>query len=156
MSHENILRLWNDGVTSGIVRPKARIINKTGNYTLTPKDYGSVFTTRGGSGSTFTLPAASSINKGEWALFVNVADQNIFVAGPDEGLVTFNDLTADSAGLATSGEKIGGMLLAISDGTSWVVLPIGTETQTVSVATSPSSSPSASASSSPSSSPSAS
>jgi len=152
MSHENVGRLWNAAVTGGMVRPKFKIIVKTADYTLTDQDYGSIFTTRGGSGVTFTFPAASDLNKGEWALFMNVANQNMFVAGPDEGLVVFNDLTADSAGFATTNEKIAGTLLALSDGTSWIVLPLATETQTVTISTAPSSSPSSSTSSSPSSS----
>lgn len=132
MSHENILRLWNDAVTGGRVRPLVRIINKTANYTVTPDNFGSVFTTRGATSQvTFTLPAASAENKGHWNLFINVADQAMFVAGADGGLVIFNNLTADNIGFSTSGELIGGMFVAISDGTSWIVLPIGTETQTV-------------------------
>jgi hypothetical protein len=148
MSYENIMRLWNDCCTlGGSVRPKLNTIVKTSSYTVTPLDYGSVFTSRGATCAvTFTLPAAGSSNSGDWALFVNVADQNMFVAGPDEGLVVFNDLTADNIGFATTSEKIGGMLLAISDGTSWIVLPIATETQTVNIGTAASSSPSHTAS----------
>lgn len=156
MSHENVMRLFNDCVTGGKVRPLCKIVVKTASYTLTPDDFGTVFTTRGASGAvTFTLPTVASEYKGSWALFANVADQNMFVAGTDEELVIFNDLTADSIGFATSSEKIAGALLAICDGTSWIVLPIATETQTISVGSAASSSPSASASSSPSSSPSA-
>jgi hypothetical protein len=134
MSSENTIRMWNDCVEGGNVRPKLNIIVKTTSYTVTSDDFGSVFTTRGAGGAiTFTLPAASSVNKGDWALFINVADQNMIVAGADEGLVVINDLTADSIAFQTTSEKIGGAFLAISDGTSWTVLPIATETQTVTV-----------------------
>lgn len=134
MSSENILRLWNECSTGGRVRPKFRIINKTSSYTVTPNDFGSVFTTRGAGGAiTFTLPAASAANKGEWNLFINVADQNLIVAGADEGLVVINDLTADAIAFQQASEKIGGAFLAISDGTSWAVIPLATETQTIAV-----------------------
>ena len=94
MSSENTMRMWNDCVDGGRTRPKLNIIVKTASYTVTPNDFGSVITTRGAGGAvTFTLPAAGSTNNGEWVLFVNVADQNMIIAGADEGLVTFNDLT---------------------------------------------------------------
>lgn len=95
-----------------------------------------VYSTRGATGAvTFTLPAVAD-NAGKWCLFINAADQNMIVAGPDEGVLTFNDLTADSIAFQTTSEKIGGMFLAICDGTSWCVAPIATETQTVTVASS--------------------
>ena len=135
MSHEDVMRLWNDAAESGRVRPKLKVVAKTASYTITSGDFGTVFTTRGAEAAvTFTLPAAASKNKGEWALFLNVADQNMLVAGADEGIVTFNDLTADSVAYQTSSEKIGGAFLAISDGTSWVVAPLAMETQTITVA----------------------
>ena len=135
MSMENIMRLWNDCVKGGSVRPKFAIATKTSAYTLTPADFFKVFTTRGASGAvTFTLPAASASNKGNLALFVNVADQNMVVAGSANGLVVFNNATATSIAFQTGSEKIGGAFLAVSDGTSWVVLPIAMETQTVTVA----------------------
>ena len=94
-----------------------------------------MFTTRGATGAvTFTLPSAGSTNEGDWVLFVNVADQNMIVAGADEEIVCFNDLTADSIAYQTSSEKIGGAFLAISDSSSWAVLPLSQETQTVTVA----------------------
>jgi hypothetical protein len=135
MSNENVMRLWNDSVAGGRVRPKLKLVVKTSSYTITSADFGSVFTTRGGSGVTFTLPAAASTNSGECVMFVNVANQNMTIAGSTGGLVVFNDLTANSIAFSTSSEKIAGAFLAISDGTSWIVLPIATETQTVTVAT---------------------
>jgi hypothetical protein len=134
MSHENIMRLWNDAVAGGKLRPKLKIVVKTSSYTLTPDDFGTVFTTRGATATVnFTLPAAGASNKGEWALFANVADYPMYVLGAEDGLVIFNDLTADNIGLGDAGELIGGMFLAISDATSWIVLPIATETQTLSI-----------------------
>lgn len=134
MSHENIMRLFNDGVFGGRVRPKLKITVKTASYTVTPNDFGSVLTTRGASGAiTFTLPAAGTTNKGEWVLFVNVADQNMIVTEAS-GLTVFNNATATSIAFETSSEKIGGAFLAISDGTTWCVAPLATETQTITVA----------------------
>jgi hypothetical protein len=134
MSDENIMRMWNDCSVGGRVRPKLNIIVKTATYTVTPNDYGSVISTRGaGAAVTFTLPAAGATNKGEWVLFVNVVNQSMTIAGADEGLVVFNDLTADAIAFSTTSEKIGGAFLAISDGTSWAVVPLATETQTITV-----------------------
>lgn len=134
MSDENIMRMWNDCSVGGRLRPKVNIIAKTATYTVTPTDYGSVITTRGaGAAVTFTLPAAAATNKNEWVLFVNVADQNMIIAGADEGLVVFNDLTADAIAFQQPSEKIGGAFLAISDGTSWLVAPLATELQTIAV-----------------------
>lgn len=135
MSSENIMRLFNECVTGGKIRPKLKVVVKTSSYTITSADFGSVFTTRGATGAiTFTLPAASSVNKGSWVLFASVANQNMIIAGADEEIVAMNDLTADSVAFQTASEKIGGMFLAISDGTSWAVVPFATETQTVTVA----------------------
>ena len=135
MSHEDTMRLWNGCVTLGRIRPKFKIVVKTSSYTITADDFGTVFTTRGATGAvTFTLPSAATTNNGEWVLFANVADQNMIVAGADEEIVTFNDLTADSIAYQTASEKIGGAFLAVSDGTSWIVLPIAQEAQTVTVA----------------------
>jgi len=128
------MRMFNDAMTGGNVRPKLKITAHTASYTVTPADFGSVLTTRGAGGAvTFTLPAAVAANKGEWVLFVNVANQNMIVAGADEGLVVKNDLTADSIAYQTSSEKIGGAFLAVSDGTSWAVMPLAEESQTVTV-----------------------
>ena len=134
MSNESVMRLWNDAVTGGRVRPKLKIVVKTASYTITSADFGTVFTTRGGSGVTFTLPAAATTNAGECVLFINVANQDMIVAGESGELVVFNNAAATNIRFAQSSEKIGGAFLAISDGTSWIVLPIATETQTVAVA----------------------
>ena len=42
MSGENIMRLFNDCMTGGRVRPLLKIITKTSAYTITPDDFGSV------------------------------------------------------------------------------------------------------------------
>ncbi len=134
MSHDNTLRMWNDAIEGGDVRPKLKIVAKTSAYTITSSDFGTVFTTREASGAvTFTLPAAASTNNGEWVLFINVADQDLTVRGTAGELVVFNDLTADAIAFDQGSELIGGAFLAISDGTSWTVVPIATDTQTITV-----------------------
>jgi hypothetical protein len=135
MSDENIMRMWNDCSVGGRLRPKFKISVKTASYTITPDDFGTVFTTRGAGAVTFTLPSAGASNKGEWVLFINLADANMTVAGTAGGLVIFNDLTANSIAFEQAAEHIGGAFLAISDGTSWIVAPLATETQTIAVST---------------------
>lgn len=116
---------------------RRKVVAKTASYTVTAADMGKTFTTRGATGAiTFTLPAASDALNGAEVRFLNVADQNMIVAGADEELVVLNDLTADSIAFQTSSEKIGGGFLALCDGTSWIVLPWATETQTVTIASS--------------------
>lgn len=134
MSHENVVRLWNDAALFGRIRPRLKVRAKTSSYTVTSDDFGSVLTTRGAGGAiTFTLPAPSALNKGEWVLFYNVANQNMIVTSTDESLVTFNDLTADAVAFQQANEKIGGAFLAVSDGTSWGILIFAEETATVAV-----------------------
>ena len=117
-----------------VIRPKIQVVPKTADYTITSADFGKIFTNRGdGDAITFTLPAASG-NEDEVVWFFSVADQNFTVATANEELVTFNDLTADSISFSQGSEKIGGGFMAVCDGTSWIVVPLATETQTVTVA----------------------
>jgi hypothetical protein len=151
MSHENIMRLWNAACDGGFVRPKMKVVVKTSSYTITPDDFGTVFTTRGATTTViFTLPAVSSTYSGNVVLFLNVADYDMIVAGTTGELVVFNDLTADTFGIITASERIGAGLLAICDGTSWIVLPITQENVTVAVDTSASQTPSHTVSATPS------
>jgi len=144
MSSENIMRLFNDCVTGGAVRPKCKVAVKTSSYTITTDDFGTIFTTRGATEEVeFTLPSAASTNKGEWVLFVNAANQNMAVSGAEAGLVAFNSLIADNVSLRTDNERIGGAFFAVSDGTSWIVLALTMETQTIHVDAKATSTPSA-------------
>lgn len=112
------------------------VVAHTASFTLQASDFGKIHTTRGATGAiVFTVPAAAT-SKGGFAIFINVADQDMTVAGANtDELVVFNDAAADSIGFTTTGEQIGGMFLAICDGTGWCVAPIATETQTVTIAT---------------------
>lgn len=118
------------------MQPSGRreVIAKTSSYTITDQDMGKVFTTRGASTAvTFTLPAAANF-EGESVWFINVADENMIVAGQDEEIVALNDLTADSVAYQTTSEKVGGGFWAFCDGTSWLIFPMRYEAQTVTVA----------------------
>ena len=117
----------------GCVKSKLAVTAKTTSYTVLTSDFGSVFTTRGALAAvTFTLPAASG-NSGAWVEFYNVADQDMIITGTDEELVVFNDATADAIQFSTASEQIGGAFRAICDSTSWIVVPMATETQTVTI-----------------------
>lgn len=122
----------------GIGAPAYKTVEaKTAAYTIDPTvdPSGKVFTTRGATTAiTFTLPAVSG-NAGLHYFFASVADVNMVVAGPDEGVVSLNDLTADSVAYQTASLKIGGAFLAVCDGTSWLIWALpATVTQTVTVA----------------------
>lgn len=123
-----------DRVSGSLFR---KVEAKTSDYTVVAADAGKVFTTRGATTPiTFTLPAASTALQGASVRFYNVADFDMWVEGSDEELVVINDATADSVGLATASELIGGAFDAFCDGTSWLVVPLATETQTITVTSS--------------------
>ena len=117
--------------TLALIRTTNRVVEaKTSSYTVTKSDFGKTFTTRGAGGAvTFTLPAASG-NSGASVRFIALADQNMTVAGQDEEIVYIDDLTADSVTFSTASEKIGGVLDAFCDGTSWILMSPTTNTIT--------------------------
>lgn len=114
-----------------------RVIAKTGDYTVTADDGGTIFTTRGAGGAVnFTLPATTGLVSGWNARFFNAAAQNMTVtAGTADTMTTFNDLTADSVAFSTSSELIGAGVEVVWDGTGWDVFVMAEETQTMTVAT---------------------
>ena len=93
---------------------------KTADYTVKAYESGTLFTTRGASGTVvFTLPTTPT--RGLYFGFYNAADQTMTVAaGTADTLVAINDLTADSIGFATASSKIGGMIEVYGDGTGWL------------------------------------
>ena len=116
------------------IRPKYEIVNKTADFTITTAEFGKIMTNRGdGDAIVWTLPAASG-NSGEVCYFFSCSDNNMTVTGTDEQILCFNDLTADSIAFSTSSEKIGGGIMAVCDGSSWICVPLATETQTVTIA----------------------
>lgn len=100
-----------------------RVVAKTADYTLTAaRDAnGTLFTTRGAGGAiVFTLPAPSSVYAGWHFRFRNVVDQDMTVKTTTaDTLVALNDLTADSVAASTANLKIGALIEAECDGTSW-------------------------------------
>lgn len=149
MAAGNILALWNaitgkqdvarlDTTTGGlIVRAYQSFIGgataaKTANYTVgtvATDDFGTIFTNRGASGAvTFTLPAPTS---GAYYFFAGVADQNITITAGSAIAVTVNNAAATSIAFSTTSQKIGSFAVAIADGSSWLLVNLGTNTQTV-------------------------
>jgi len=127
MSEGNVRRLYHAG---------RQVQAKTASYTVTDQDMDTIMTTRGAGGEiVFTLPAAAQSRQGAMVWFFNVADQNMKISGVDGELVVKNDLTANDVSFETSSEKIGGGFLAVCDGTSWIVVPLAEETQTMTVVT---------------------
>ena len=149
MAAGNAPSLWNqvlarlvpaqiDNTTNGlIVRAFQSFIGgatvaKTANYTVgtvATDTFGTVFTNRGASGAvTFTLPSPSS---GAYYFFAGVADQNITITAGSAIAVSVNNAACTSIAFSTSSQKIGSFAVAIADGTSWLLINIGTNTATV-------------------------
>lgn len=126
-SGANVRRLYHSG---------REVFANTADYSVVESDFDKVLTTRGAASEVvFTLPAAADSRVGAMVWFFNVADQNMKVSGVDGELVVKNDLTANDVSFETSSEKIGGGFLAVCDGTSWIVVPLAEETQTMTVVT---------------------
>ena len=94
---------------------------KTGDYTVTARDFGKIFTNRGAVATvTFTLPLSGAAFKGAWVEFYTVAAQSIAVAtNPADTLIVHADATADSV---TTAATIGQHIKCISDGTGWLLV----------------------------------
>lgn len=137
LSFSNIVRLLTAASKQGVAGPQFGHVAKTASYTLVGSDLNKIFSTTGAAGAvTFTLPAPATELAGAWVLFVNAVDQDMTIAAATvDTLIAFNDLTADSVAFSTSSEKIAGMILAICNGTKWIVAPLSEETQTLTVAT---------------------
>jgi hypothetical protein len=106
------------------------VVAKTANFTLDMSQVrsGAVFTNRGAGGAvTMTLPTPSaSIRRwrGYTVYLQGVADQNIAIAAAANKAVCKNNATATSLTASTSSEKIGALLRAVWDGTSWCLTAI--------------------------------
>lgn len=81
---------------------------------------GTRFTNRGAAGTvTYTLPAPAAAIAGYIYEFLSVEDQIMTVSAGTGLAVTFNNATAASLTSSTSGQKIGALIIAVCDGTSW-------------------------------------
>lgn len=132
---KNITTLKNDdamkyliaaGVFDAAGGLKVNVRAKTADYTILPANDPSftIFTNRGAAGAVnFTLPAPSGALEGVVYFFLGVADQNILVvAATVDTLLALNDVAADSVAMSTAGGKIGGLMIALCDGTAWAVV----------------------------------
>lgn len=121
-----------NATTGQLHPPPYNVAAKTGNYTILRSDpCGTLFTNRGAAGAVvFTLPAPGAVPSGTYYDFAAViATQTLTVAtATADTLITFNDLTADSVGIATANEIIGGAMRFVTDGTSWVAIGLSKQT----------------------------
>jgi hypothetical protein len=111
-----------------------KISAQTAAYQIHEKDFGTLFTTRGASGSvTFTLPVTTTIETGWWCEFYQAADQNMVIAsyGSSDNITFHNDLTADTITFSTATELIGNSVRVVWDGTGWLAMVMAEETVTV-------------------------
>ena len=102
--------------------PAQDVVAKTADYTIKPRDNGTMFTNRGAAGTViFTLPKINAQNglKGVKFDFFTVAAQILRVTSdPADSLVTTADAAADTV---SSIAGIGTHFRVVSDGTSWLV-----------------------------------
>ena len=95
------------------------IVAKTANYAVLASDSGTIFTNTGAEDTVeFTLPAVS---EGLHYTFIATANYAILLkTATADTLITFNDTAADSIAIQTEDEIIGGVLVAICDGTNFI------------------------------------
>jgi len=105
--------------------------NKTADYTVTLADSGTIFTNSGDTGAIiYTLPAV--IQKGWFAIFINMVDQDMTVTnGTADVLITHNELDADGVAFSTTSNQIGQAVAIFCNGTSHVALQLTAGTFTV-------------------------
>lgn len=91
-------------------------ITKVASGTLLPTESGTLIVNRSTAAATYTLPApqANLVYN-----FVNAVDQNLIVACATPVGVALNNLAANSIALSTTSQRIGGRLIAESDGDRW-------------------------------------
>lgn len=113
------LAISKNGTNVGGLGLKA-VVAKTGNYTCTQADSGTIFSTTGAGGAVnFTLPAAPLA--GTNYRFINTVAQDMVVtAGTADTMVVGNDAEADSIAFSTSNEEIGAALEVVWDGAKWL------------------------------------
>lgn len=128
--------MFADGLISLPVSGWYGPVAKTGNYTVLDSDNNTLFTNSGAAGTVnFTLPVTAK--KGLRYAFYVAADQTLTVtSGTADTMVVFNDIAADSISFGTAGEKVGGMITVIGDGSKWLtIVNLGAETQTPTIVT---------------------
>lgn len=105
----------------GYLRVARSVIAKTANYQVLASDgSGTLFTTRGNAANiTFTLPVPTPQLTGVVFYFANAVDFNMIVSAGAGKAITFNNAAAASLAASTAGQKIGAIIRAYCDGTSW-------------------------------------
>jgi len=97
---------------------KLRVKTLTADYTVTERDHMSIFVMGSGADIEITLPAASGMS-GVIVEFYNAQNYEMKITGPDEGIVAFNDATADAINITTANEHIGASARFFCDGSLW-------------------------------------
>jgi hypothetical protein len=135
---QRIFPAQRDSVTGGlIVRAfqsfiSAATVAKTANYTIgtvATDVVGTIFTNRGAAGAvTFTLPSPTA---GAYYFFAGIVAQTMTISAGSAIGVTVNNAAATSIAYSTASQQIGSFAVAIADGSSWLLINIGTNTATV-------------------------
>lgn len=111
-----------DGILRNLIY-SPRISAKNAAYSPLANETGTWYTTTAATQAiVFTLPVL--VSGTAWVFeFFNGADQNMTVtAGTADTAVTFNDLAADSVAFSTASEKIGGHIIAFTNGTTLFII----------------------------------
>lgn len=96
---------------------------KTADYTLTAGDMYGLFTNRGASAMTFTLPDPSAALAGAWVQVFIVTDASVTLRAVSASKMSvFNNGTATSIAWATAANRIGSGCTVVCDGTTWLVM----------------------------------
>ena len=109
---------------AGVPHRQMRVEAKAASYSVLVRDSGTLFTTRGASGSiVFTLPAlADSLNCHYW--FFALEDQNMAVVSAEgNNMIASGDIAASTVAYQTSNEIVGGVFYVVNSGTQWLVFP---------------------------------
>ena len=110
----------------GVPQTRRKVIDITGNVTLSVRDSGAIFTTYGAASAAdivVTLPAlADSANCHYW--FVAIPDHNMAVASAEgNNMIASGDIAASTVAYQTSDEIVGGVFYVVNGGTKWLVFP---------------------------------
>jgi hypothetical protein len=121
------------GQVSGLGGP---MVSKTTNYTVKTSDNGTTFNTTGATGAvTFTLPAIAS-SQGTYLKFYNTVEQNMTITSAEGTNMVMPGFTAAAGGtnaaFSTPGQRSGGIIEVISDGTDWYVTTLSVNPLTTS------------------------
>ena len=97
------------------------VLVKVADYTIVPKDLGSLVTTRGATADVeFTLPSITELQAGFHIWFFNAADFEMLITAPEGDVIaTLNNAAADGLSWTDASTQLGGGVLLIFDGALW-------------------------------------